>query len=47
MAFPILSGRGWKFWSTVSNSSSLTQVGIQTFAAFYEKTVEKYTIWSL
>jgi hypothetical protein len=44
MAFPILSGRGWKSWSTASNSCSLTQVGIQTLAAIYAKTVEKNTI---
>jgi hypothetical protein len=44
MAFPIFSGRGWKSWSTVSNSCSLTQFGIQTLAAFYAKLVEKNTI---
>jgi hypothetical protein len=41
MALPILSGRGWKSWSTVSTSCSLTHVGIQTLAAIYAKTVEK------
>jgi hypothetical protein len=41
MAFPILSGRGWKTWLTASNSCSLTQVGIQTLASIYAKTVEK------
>jgi hypothetical protein len=44
MAFPILRERGWKSWSTASNSCSLTQVGIQTLAAVYAKTVEKNTI---
>jgi hypothetical protein len=41
MAFPILSGRGWKTWSTSSNSCSLAQIGIQTLAANYATTVEK------
>jgi hypothetical protein len=45
MAFPILSGRGWKSWSTTSNSCLLAQVGIQTLDAIYAKTVEKNTIW--
>jgi hypothetical protein len=44
MAFPILSGRGWKSWSTASNYCSLALVGIQTLAAIYAKTVEKNTI---
>jgi hypothetical protein len=44
MAFPTLSGMGWKSWSTASNSCSLAQNGIQTLAAFYAKTVEKNTI---
>jgi hypothetical protein len=44
MAFPILSGKGWKSWSTASNSYSLTHNGIQTLAAIYAKTVEKNTI---
>jgi hypothetical protein len=44
MAFVILSGRGWKSWSTTSNSYSLTQVGIQTLAAIYAKIVEENTI---
>jgi hypothetical protein len=47
MAFPILSGRGWKSWSTTSNSCLLAQVGIQTLDAIYAKTVEKNTIWPL
>jgi hypothetical protein len=44
MAFPILSGRGWKSWSTASTSCPWTQVGIQTLAAIYAKNVEKNTI---
>jgi hypothetical protein len=44
MAFPILSGKGWKSWSTASTSCSLTPNGIQTLGAFYAKTVEKNTI---
>jgi hypothetical protein len=44
MAFPILRGKGWKSWSTVSTSCSLSQVGIQTLAAIYAKIVEKNTI---
>jgi hypothetical protein len=44
MAFPILGGRGWKTWSSASNSFSLTQSGIQTLAANYAKPVEKNTI---
>jgi hypothetical protein len=44
MTFQILRGRGWKSWSTVSNSCSLAQVGIQTLAAFYAKPIEKNTI---
>jgi hypothetical protein len=44
MAFPILSGRGWKTWSTASNSCSPTQSSIQTLAAIYAKTVEKNAI---
>jgi hypothetical protein len=44
MAFPILRGKGWKSWSIVSNSCSLTQVGIPTLAANYAKIVEKNTI---
>jgi hypothetical protein len=44
MAFPILSGKGWKSWSTASNSCALTQNDIQTLAAIYAKTVEKNTI---
>jgi hypothetical protein len=44
MAFPILSGRGWKTWSTASNTCLLTQIGIRTLAAIYAKTVEKNTI---
>jgi hypothetical protein len=44
MAFQILSGRGWKTWSTTSSPCSLAQIGIQTLAAIYAKTVEKNTI---
>jgi hypothetical protein len=44
MAFPSLRGKGWKSWSTTSTSCSLSQVGIQTLAAIYTKTVEKNTI---
>jgi hypothetical protein len=44
MAFPILSGRGWKTWSTASSSCSLAQNGIQILAAIYAKTIEKNTI---
>jgi hypothetical protein len=44
MTFPILSGKGWKSWSTASSSYSLAQNGIQTLAASYAKTVEKNTI---
>jgi hypothetical protein len=40
MAFPILSGKGWKAWS-------LTQIGIQSWQASYAKAVEKNTIWRL
>jgi hypothetical protein len=47
MAFPILSGKGWKSWSTASTSCSLTQNDIQTLGAFSAKSVEKNTIWSL
>jgi hypothetical protein len=41
MAFPILGGKGWKTWSTVSRSCSVAQNGIQSLAAIYAKTVEK------
>jgi hypothetical protein len=41
MAFQILSGRGWKTWSTANSSYSLAQSGIQTSAEVYAKTVEK------
>jgi hypothetical protein len=41
MEFPILSGKGWKSWSTASNSYSMTHVGIQTLAAIYTKTIGK------
>jgi hypothetical protein len=44
MAFSILSGKGWKAWSTDSTSCSLTQVGIQSWQAVSEKSVEKNTI---
>jgi hypothetical protein len=44
MAFPILSGKGWKSWSTASTPCSLTMNGIQTLGAFYAKSVEKYTL---
>jgi hypothetical protein len=44
MAFPILGGKGWKTWSTASNTCSLAQNDIQTLAAIYAKTVEKNTI---
>jgi hypothetical protein len=47
MASQILSGRGWKTWSTASNSCSLAQSGIQTLAEVYAKTVEKNTIGPL
>jgi hypothetical protein len=47
MAFPILSGKGWKSWSTASTSCSMTLNGIQTLGAFYAKTVEKNTMWLL
>jgi hypothetical protein len=47
MAFPILSGKGWKSWSTASTTCSLTKNGIQTLGAFYAKTVEKNIIWPL
>jgi hypothetical protein len=44
MAFPILSGKGGKTWSTASCSCSLALNGIQTLAAIYAKPVEKNTI---
>jgi hypothetical protein len=44
MAFIILSGRGWKSWSTASTSCLLTPNGIQSLGAFYAKFVEKNTI---
>jgi hypothetical protein len=44
MAFQILSGKGWKTWSTASNSYSSKQSGIQSLAAICAKTVEKNTI---
>jgi hypothetical protein len=47
MAFSILSGKGWKYWSTASTSCSSTQNGIQTLGAFYAKSIEKNTIWPL
>jgi hypothetical protein len=47
MAFPILSGKGWKSWSTAISSCSLEQNGIQTLGASYAKTVEKNTIGPL
>jgi hypothetical protein len=47
MAFPILSGRGWKAWSTDSASCSLTQIGIQSWQASFAKSVEKNPILPL
>jgi hypothetical protein len=47
MAFPVLSGKGWKSWSAASTSCSLTLSGIQTLGAFYAKIVEKNTLWPL
>jgi hypothetical protein len=47
MAFPILSGKGWKSWSTANTFCSLTLNDIQTLGAIYAKTVEKNTMWSL
>jgi hypothetical protein len=47
MAFQILSGRGWKTWSTANSSCSLAQSGIQTLAAIYAKIVKKNTIGPL
>jgi hypothetical protein len=44
MAFPILSGKGWKTWSTASNYCSPEYSGIQSLAAVYAKSVEKNTI---
>jgi hypothetical protein len=44
MAFQILSGRGRKTWSTASTSCSLAEIGIQTLAASYARTVEKSAI---
>jgi hypothetical protein len=44
MAFPILSGRGWKTWSTAKISYSLAHNGIQTLVVIYAKIVEKNTI---
>jgi hypothetical protein len=43
MAFKILSGRGWKSWSTASSSYSPECGGIQSLAAICAKTVEKNT----
>jgi hypothetical protein len=37
MAFQILSGKGWKTWSTASNSCSPKQSGIQSLAAICAK----------
>jgi hypothetical protein len=47
MAFTILSGKGWKAWSTDSTSYSWTLNGIQTLGAFYAKYIEKKPIWLL
>jgi hypothetical protein len=44
MAFKILGGKGWKTWSTASNSCSLAQSGIQSLAAICAKTIEKNTL---
>jgi hypothetical protein len=44
MAFQILSGRGRKTWSTTSSYCSLAQIGIQTLAASYARSVEKSVI---
>jgi hypothetical protein len=41
MAFQILSGKGWKTWSTASGYCSPESSGIQSLAAIYAKTVEK------
>jgi hypothetical protein len=47
MAFPILSGKEWKSWSTASTSCSLAMNDIRTLGAFYAKTVEQNTLWPL
>jgi hypothetical protein len=44
MAFQLLSGKGWKTWSTAISSCSTKQSGIQSLAAIYAKSVEKNTI---
>jgi hypothetical protein len=44
MTFQILSGKGWKTWSTASSFCSPRSGGIQSLAADYAKTVEKNTI---
>jgi hypothetical protein len=44
MAFQILSGKGWKTWSTAGSSYSPRSGGIQSLAAICAKTVEKNTI---
>jgi hypothetical protein len=43
----LLLQKGWKTWSIDSTSCSLTQIGIQSWQAFYAKFVEKNTIWPL
>jgi hypothetical protein len=44
MAFQILSGEGWKTWSTASSSCSPESSGIQSLAVVYAQSVEKNTI---
>jgi hypothetical protein len=44
MALQILSGKGWKTWSTTNSSCSPKLSDIQSLAAICAKTVEKNTI---
>jgi hypothetical protein len=43
MEFQILSGKGWKTWSTARSYCSPGSGGIQSLAAVYAKSVEKNT----
>jgi hypothetical protein len=44
LTFQILSGKGWKTWSTANSSCLPKQSDIQSLAAIYAKSVEKNTL---
>jgi hypothetical protein len=43
LAFQILSGKGWKTWSTASSACSPKQSGILSLVAIYAKSVEHFS----